>query len=306
MDMLRLVLLIVGLFVILGVYLWERGRHRRAERPEERSAPPAPEGKEEEHVEKELKRLSGLIATARSDASLEPAVPRTGKGADADKGAGAMPARPAPKQGPAQHAAAQAANGSASPGPRLPSVRRTACSGNAQEPLRPIAARPKDAPPAARAPNPSETHRSPPAERELVIALILMAPPSRPFSGPALVDALAQTGMEHGDMDIFHRYMEGTPGQPLFSIANVVEPGTIDPAAKNDFKSPGLAVFMQLPNGTKPTRAFKEMLDTVDRLAHLLGGIVCDNRRRPLDAAGLQDLWDEVLAFDRQGRTARV
>ena len=139
----------------------------------------------------------------------------------------------------------------------------------------------------------------------MVIALTLMAPPSRPFSGPALVDALAQTGMEHGDMEIFHRYAEDTPGQPLFSIANVVEPGTIDPA-KRDFKSPGLVVFMQLPNGTKPTKAFKDMLDTVDRLAHLLGGIVCDNRRRPLDAAGLQALWDDVLAFDRQGRTARV
>ena len=261
MDMLRLVLLIVGLFVILGVYLWERGRRLRAERPEESGAPPPPEEKEEkEHVEKELKRLSGLIATARSDASLEPAVPQTGIGVGA----------------------------------------------NALEPPQPIAAEPEDAPPAARAPNPSGTHRRPPAKRELVIALTLMAPSSRPFSGPALVDALAQTGMEHGDLGIFHRYVEGTPGQPLFSIANVVEPGTIDPAAKRDFKSPGLAVFMQLPNGTKPTKAFKEMLDTVDRLAHLLGGIVCDNRRRPLDAAGLQDLWDDVLAFDGQGRTARV
>jgi cell division protein ZipA len=255
MDMLRLVLLIVGLFVIVGVYLWERRRHLRAERPEEIGAPPPGE---KEHVEKELERLSGLIATARSDASLEPAVPKTG-------------------------------------------IRVGA---NALEPPRSVAAEPKNARPAARAP--SGTPRRPPAKRELVIALTLMAPPSRPFSGPALVDALAQTGMEHGELDIFHRYVEGNPEQPLFSIANVVEPGTIDPAATRDFKSPGLAVFMRLPNATKPTKAFKEMLDTVDRLAHLLGGIVCDNRRRPLDAAGLQALWDDVLAFDGQVRTARI
>jgi cell division protein ZipA len=124
------------------------------------------------------------------------------------------------------------------------------------------------------------------------------------FSGEQLLAAVKQVGMVYGDRGIFHRPPPGDPtGPPLFSLANILKPGYFDLDQIEAFSTPGLAVFMRLPGALRGSDAFRDMVDTVDQLAAVLDAQVCDARRRPIDSAALQALWDKVIAFDhRQSR----
>ena len=81
---------------------------------------------------------------------------------------------------------------------------------------------------------------------EDVIILSLMAREGETFNGMQLLDAMELCGLSHGEMDIFH-YTELDSGKPLFSIANVLEPGSFDRENMGDIETPGLAMFMRLP-----------------------------------------------------------
>jgi cell division protein ZipA len=135
--------------------------------------------------------------------------------------------------------------------------------------------------------------------------MTLLAPQGATFSGPKLLAAIKKVGMVYGDMGIFHRPApDDFSGPPLFSLANILQPGHFDLDKIEQLSTPGLAVFMRLPGAVRGSEAFKEMVDAVDRLATMLHASVCDERRRPIDSAALQAMWDKVIAFDnRQSRT---
>ncbi|WP_288453085.1 cell division protein ZipA C-terminal FtsZ-binding domain-containing protein, partial [uncultured Microbacterium sp.] len=54
------------------------------------------------------------------------------------------------------------------------------------------------------------------------------------MAGPALVETVTHYGLRYGDMNIFHHYDEAT-GQPAFSMASAVEPGTFDLSTLDSF-----------------------------------------------------------------------
>jgi cell division protein ZipA len=68
-----------------------------------------------------------------------------------------------------------------------------------------------------------------------VFSLYVLAPTGVPFRGPILLGALADAGLEFGDMQIFHCYEEQDGQQLLFSLASVREPGIFDLSAMHDF-----------------------------------------------------------------------
>ena len=70
-----------------------------------------------------------------------------------------------------------------------------------------------------------------------IITLHVMADPQNWFTGPAVLSALKEEGLEFGDMGIFHHYgLQGMrSGRPLFHLANMVEPGYLAPDNMADF-----------------------------------------------------------------------
>jgi len=133
---------------------------------------------------------------------------------------------------------------------------------------------------------------------EEVYALHVVAAPDRPFPGPALLQSFAAGGLSHGRFDIFH-YMPVGGGEPLFSVANMVKPGTFDPDAMERFTSPGLAMFMGLPGPRDPRAAFESMLSLGRRLAEDLGGELRDDRRNILTGQTVQSYRDRIAEFER-------
>lgn len=95
------------------------------------------------------------------------------------------------------------------------------------------------------------------------------------FSGPMLFDALSKVGLEYGAMNIFHKQIDKNR-MPLFSVVNLVEPGTfpVDDAAH--FESAGVVFFLQIGVSERPLAAFDEMLRAVHILAARIGGEIRD------------------------------
>lgn len=128
----------------------------------------------------------------------------------------------------------------------------------------------------------------------VIIALYVRPPDKHEFAGPALVKAMNAVGLRYGDMRIFHHYGAGelSTQKPLFSVANMIEPGYFDLDHLDGLSTPGLAMFLQLPGPLDGAVAFELFLNTAQRLAEtlsadlysapqaLLDGITIDKMRR--------------------------
>ena len=136
-----------------------------------------------------------------------------------------------------------------------------------------------------------------------VLTLYVRARKGQQFSGTDLVKALNGVGMEFGEMSIFHHFGAGDLKceVPVFSAANMFEPGTFDLGKIEAFRTSGLALFMQLPGPLDGPVAFELLLNTAQRLATLSGGELFADPRTLLDSGGIAKLRDRAGRYGDAG-----
>lgn len=142
--------------------------------------------------------------------------------------------------------------------------------------------------------NPSASDR-----KELIVVFYIVAHHGRPFSGVDIFTILEEMRFEYGEMAIFHCYHLGDIrfDQPVLSVANLLEPGTFDKTQMKTFSTPGLALFMRLPNAFDGRVAFELLLNTSYRLAAVLEGHIKSEQRRPLDVETVDLLRQKVAEY---------
>ncbi|MFN4263388.1 MAG: cell division protein ZipA C-terminal FtsZ-binding domain-containing protein [Thioalkalivibrionaceae bacterium] len=122
-----------------------------------------------------------------------------------------------------------------------------------------------------------ETTRAAASAAEMILVLYVVAPRNRPFTGVAVQASLRRAGLHLGQFSIYHRFDQA--GEPLVSVANMIQPGTLTDDELADFTTPGLAAFVQVHAVSDPFVAFHALLETVDALARDLDGRVLDAHR---------------------------
>lgn len=137
----------------------------------------------------------------------------------------------------------------------------------------------------------------PPPEK--IVTLFLLADENKPIMGADLLQAALKTGMEFGDMDIFHRQADGSD-TPVFSLANAVKPGFFDKDAWNTFESSALVIFMTLPGPMLALDAWDSMLATARRMAEVLDAELHDEDHLPLNRQKEGKIREEMRNFDRE------
>lgn len=133
---------------------------------------------------------------------------------------------------------------------------------------------------------------------ELIIVLNVLAHSGNRFPGMDIHHAMAQAGLHHGDMNIYHQHVQSNGSGPaVFSVANVMEPGSFDPTSMEEFTSPGLVLFLRLPAAIESEKAFEKMLASARLLAQQLDGELMDETRSTLTQQTIGHLRERVAAY---------
>lgn len=167
-------------------------------------------------------------------------------------------------------------------------------------PLAPVAT-PVPAAPPHRLPPRSDLGQRPaqmPVER--IVTLFVVAREGASFHGSDLIVAAEKAGLEFGAMGIYHRLVDGKRELgPIFSVANMLKPGSFDLTRLDALRTPGLSFFMTLPAPLPALDAWDTMLPTAQRLAELLDGQVLDEERNALGRQRIAHIRDELRGWDR-------
>lgn len=139
-----------------------------------------------------------------------------------------------------------------------------------------------------------------PAEPEEVLIINVMAHKGEMFNGADLLDIILKCGMRYGSMDIFHRHSDTKgEGALLFSMANMVKPGTFDLDAMDEFETPGVSLFMTLPINADSMQSFDLMADTARAIADTLDGELKDEQRSVMTRQTLEHCRERIRNFER-------
>ncbi len=174
---------------------------------------------------------------------------------------------------------------------------------------------PVEAPPASK--KKEKVEPSTAYQPEEVLIINVMAHSGSRFQGEALLAELMEQQMKLGAMDIFHRHLDDNGDGPvLFSMANMVVPGTFSLAKMKEFETPGVSLFLSLPleitdeNGEYPDglsiRAYDTMASTARALADKLEGELKDENRSVMTQQTIEHGRQRVVEYERKQRLARA
>ncbi|MCV5975494.1 cell division protein ZipA, partial [Escherichia coli] len=87
-------------------------------------------------------------------------------------------------------------------------------------------------------------------------------------------------------------------GKVLFSVANMMHPGTFEHADPAEFTTKGISFFMTLPCYGEAEQNFNLMLRTAQQIADDLGGNVLDDQRNLMTPDRLASYRRQIVEFN--------
>ncbi|MGH8284041.1 MAG: cell division protein ZipA [Gammaproteobacteria bacterium] len=137
-------------------------------------------------------------------------------------------------------------------------------------------------------------------KKQLILALHVTCRDQTGFDGGEVLAVLRSSGLEFGQYQVFHRLVKAETEQSVFSVANMVEPGVLEPGALSKMRIPGLTLFLLLPGPQDGVAACADMLATARALARQLNGEVLDEKRNVLTPQSAQQIRGRILEFQQQ------
>jgi len=142
-------------------------------------------------------------------------------------------------------------------------------------------------------------------EDQEVIVINVMSREAQGFIGAELLENVLACGMRYGDMNIFHQYAPSPDDDcTLYSMANIVKPGTFDLNNMQSFQTPGVSFFMILPLKASASISamdvFDKMLNSAKRISQNLNGELKDERRSVMTGQTVEHCRQRIGEFSRK------
>ena len=131
-----------------------------------------------------------------------------------------------------------------------------------------------------------------------IVTLFIKARDNHIISGAELLSVSLKSGLVFGEPGIFHRLNE-EDNKPVFSMANLTNPGVFDKNAWNTIEIRGVTMFMTLPGPKSALDAWDSMLATSRRLAELLHADLLDDKREVFSRPRALQIKEELREYDR-------
>ena len=132
-----------------------------------------------------------------------------------------------------------------------------------------------------------------------IIAIHVIAGEAQPFDGRELWDYLLAADLRYDDMNIFSKLESGRNGsEPVFRVANLVNPGTFDANRIDEFSTPGISMFMLLSATIDNMRAFEQMLAAARGVARTFSGHLLDSQRRELGSQAIEQARRRIREYE--------
>ncbi|MCU0766640.1 MAG: cell division protein ZipA [Gammaproteobacteria bacterium] len=152
---------------------------------------------------------------------------------------------------------------------------------------------------------PAPEQAVPAAGDDTMIVVVNVVAKAAYFRGDELMKVATEVGLRAGEWNIFHRPDDAAPQETVFSMANLVEPGSFPVARMATFTTPGVCLFAQLPGPRDGLAVFADMLFSAERIASLLDGELQDERHQLLTRDKIEQLRERILAQKRRLQLAR-
>lgn len=124
----------------------------------------------------------------------------------------------------------------------------------------------------------NDDEQASPSQPKDIIVVYILPKVDMLLQGAQINSAVQALGLSFGEMNIFHYVNEG---RTVFSLANMLEPGSFNAETMHDLKTSGLTLFMQIKEGD-PMDDLTEMLQRSYQIAGLLEARLCNQKREPL------------------------
>lgn len=132
-----------------------------------------------------------------------------------------------------------------------------------------------------------------------VLIVNVMSRDRRVFEGHDLLQALVTSGLKFGEMNIFHhRLHNGNTGPVIFSVANILNPGTFDLNQMDNFSTIGVSFFLALPTQINNLEAFEQMLEIAQQIRGALDGELKDDHRNVMTAQTIEHYYQRIRDFE--------
>ena len=119
-----------------------------------------------------------------------------------------------------------------------------------------------------------------------------------PFVGTELFRSMESNGLTYGEMSIYHCFAQSADEpKVIFSVANMMQPGTLEHDDPADFTTKGISFFMTLPCYGQADQNFNVMLSAAQKIADDMGGNVLDESRNLMTPNRLSDYRKQIRDF---------
>ena len=136
-------------------------------------------------------------------------------------------------------------------------------------------------------------------ETSEVVVINVMAKQGFDFVGDDLMQVLISNGLRFGEMNIFHKRLGNDSKSVLvFSVANILNPGTFDLNNMDSFRTLGISLFLALPTAINNGDAFEQMLTVAQQVSSSLDGELKDDHRNVMTAQTIEHYRQRISDFE--------